>query len=68
MAGITEWELWACAQQVLTQHQDGADDFVAERIASLQDAGDDTGIATWRAIDQRLKQLRRNSSQGELVQ
>ncbi|MBK8631990.1 MAG: hypothetical protein IPN84_18020 [Sphingomonadales bacterium] len=68
MAGITEWELWACAQQVLTQHQNGADDFVAERIASLQNAGDTNGIATWFAIAERLKQLRRSSSRDESVQ
>lgn len=67
MAGITEWEMWACAQQVLTQHQDGADEFVAERIASLRTAGDTKGIATWLAIADRLNQLKRNSSHGELA-
>lgn len=68
MAGLTEWELWACAQQVLTQHHDGADDFIAERIASLQIAGNEDGINAWVAISERLKLLRRSSPQGGLVQ
>ena len=45
---ITDWELWACAQQVLTQHGDEAVGYVAERVAYLAIAGDMEGVATWR--------------------
>ena len=54
---ITDWELWACAQQVLTQHGDQAVDHVAERVAYLALAGDMDGVATWRAIADRIDQL-----------
>ena len=54
---ITEWELWACAQQVLTQHGDRAVEHVAERVAYLAIAGDMDGVATWRRIAERIDQL-----------
>ena len=55
---ISERELWACAQQVLRQHGDGADLFLAERVAALAVAGDSGGVLTWKAIADRVDQLR----------
>lgn len=55
---ISERELWACAQQVLQQHKDGVDLFIAERVAALAVAGDAEGVLTWTAIADRLDQLR----------
>jgi len=53
-------ELWACALQVERQHGDDAPRFVAERIGALAVAGDQAGVATWKAIAWRLDQLRRS--------
>jgi len=54
-------ELWACAIQVERQHGDDAPRFVAERIGALAVAGDQDGVTTWKAIAQRLDQLRRRT-------
>jgi len=54
-------ELWACALQVERQHGDDAPRFVAERIGALAVAGDQDGVTTWKAIAQRLDQLRRRT-------
>jgi len=55
---LAERELWACAQQVLRQHKDGVDDYIADRITALATAGDSAGIVTWKAIAHRVDQLR----------
>jgi len=52
-------ELWACALQVERQHGKDAPRFVAERIGALATAGDEEGMATWKAIARRLDQLGR---------
>jgi len=54
-------ELWACALQVERQHGKDAPRFVAERIGALATAGDEEGMATWKAIARRLDQLRRDT-------
>ena len=58
-------ELWACALQVERQHGKDAPRFVAERIGALAVAGDQEGIATWKAIARRLDNLIRNLSDSE---
>ena len=55
---ISDRELWACANQVLEQHGDAADKFVATRIRSLAAANDEAGVKTWMAIADRLDRLR----------
>lgn len=55
---IEERELWACAQQVLRQHGEGVDRFIAERVASLAHSGDRAGVGTWVAIADRVDKLR----------
>ena len=54
---ISEWELWACAQQVIKQHGAKAPVHVATRIGELTAAGDLEGTQTWRAIAGRVDQL-----------
>jgi len=54
-------ELWACALQVERQHGKDAPRFVAERIGASAVAGDEEGIATWKAIARRLDQLSRDT-------
>jgi hypothetical protein len=55
-----ERHLWACANMVLNQHTHNAARFVAERIGALALAGDQSGVATWKAIAQRMDQLIRH--------
>jgi NADPH-dependent ferric siderophore reductase len=54
---LSEWELWACANQVLKTHGEKAPLHVAEQIGTLALAGDEAGIATWQAIAQRIAGL-----------
>lgn len=55
---IDDRELWACASQVLRQHGDGVDAFIADRVAALAAGGDQAGVQTWVAIAQRVDLLR----------
>lgn len=55
---ISERELWGCANQVLEQHGEAADEFIATRIRSLAAASDEAGMKTWMAIADRLDRLR----------
>jgi len=56
---LTDKELWACAMEVQRQHGEQAPVFIAERIGALAlAAGDEAGIATWKAIAARYDQLR----------
>lgn len=61
---LSEWDLWACANQVLKAQGDKAAVYVAERIGALALAGDAEGIKTWQAIARRIGEL---SGQGELA-
>jgi hypothetical protein len=54
---LSEWELWACANQVLQTHGDKASRHVAEQIGALALSGDEAGIRTWQAIAKRIAQL-----------
>ena len=54
---LSDWELWACANQVLKIHGDKSPLYIAEQIGALALAGDHDGIDTWKAIAQRLAGL-----------
>tara|TARA_B100000378_G_scaffold174584_1_gene140837 strand:+ start:2263 stop:2469 length:207 start_codon:yes stop_codon:yes gene_type:complete len=54
---LDDWELWACAQQVIKQHQAKAPQHVASRIGELATAGDLDGVQVWQAIAERVDQL-----------
>ena len=54
---LPDWELWACAHHVQQQHGEAAARFVADRVAALAQAGDEAGVATWRAVADRLNRL-----------
>lgn len=47
---LTDWEIWACAQQVTKHHGANAPMKVASRIGELAAAGDAEGVETWKAI------------------
>lgn len=53
---ITDWELWACANEVIRQHGDKAVDHAAVRAVELEAAGDSSGQRIWLAILYRIDQ------------
>lgn len=57
-----ERELWACALLVEREHGDGADAHIAERVTALALAGDVAGVERWRAIADKLNQLRNGAA------
>ena len=54
---ISEWELWACANHIQSQHGTDAPRVIAERIETFAQAGDQAGVATWQAIAERYTKL-----------
>ncbi len=54
---LSDWELWACANQVLKTHGENAPLHVAEQIGALALVEDETGITTWQAIAKRVAEL-----------
>jgi hypothetical protein len=54
---LSEWELWAVANETMRQHGEQAPLFVAERVGALALAGDAAGVATWKAVATRVAQL-----------
>ncbi len=59
---LPEWELWACADTVMRHQGDRAPTFVAERIGMFALQGDSEGVATWKAIAQRVQELTGNAA------
>tara|TARA_A100001391_G_scaffold188617_1_gene159337 strand:+ start:33934 stop:34137 length:204 start_codon:yes stop_codon:yes gene_type:complete len=57
MTKLGDWELWACANQVLKFHSDKAAHHVAEQIGALALQGDEDGIAAWQEIARRIAAL-----------
>lgn len=56
-ARISEWELLACAQEYIKQHQANAPIFAAMRADELLEAGDVEGANTFVAIVRRIEKL-----------
>lgn len=54
---LSDWELWACANQVLTAHGRDAPLHVAEQIGTLALAGDQEGVRAWQEIAKRIAGL-----------
>ena len=54
---ITEWELWACANEAIDQHGLDAPIFAAMRADQLFEEGDEDGARTWRLIMRRVNEL-----------
>ena len=59
---MTDWELWACANQMLVQHGDDAAVQAAFRADALLEADDRSGHAVWCAIVSRIEQLSNGDS------
>ena len=54
---LSDWELWACADQCIRQHQFDAPIFAAMRADKLLEQGVVDGSANWRLIIKRIEQL-----------
>jgi hypothetical protein len=54
---MTDWELWACAHQVLSQHGERAPVFIAERISAMVLADNLDGMRVWKEIALRAANL-----------
>lgn len=54
---LSEWELWACANEAIKQHAFDAPIFAAMRADELFEQGDEDGARTWRQIVKRINEL-----------
>ncbi|WP_416222352.1 DUF6961 family protein [Sphingosinicella sp. LY1275] len=54
---LSDWELWACANETMVQHGDRAPFVAAVRIAELTDHSDLDGAEAWRRIAARIEAL-----------
>ena len=67
MALTDEQHIWACAVAIERIHGAAAPLVVAERIGALALAGDEAGVAMWKAIAARLDALTRATSRDQKV-
>ncbi|NKB15991.1 MAG: hypothetical protein HC774_02265 [Sphingomonadales bacterium] len=58
MAVTRDHEIWAMALWVEKHHEIEGDDFIADRIASLEANGEQAGAALWLQVQKRYSQLR----------
>jgi hypothetical protein len=66
---LSDWELWACANQLVEQHGQGAPLEAMTRIFELGEAGDKDGHIAWCMIAERVRKLlREKPAPGEAVQ
>jgi len=54
---LTEWELWACANEMIRQHGFDASIQAAMKADALSERGDWDGSRTWVAIVRRIDDL-----------
>ena len=53
---LTEWELWACANECIRQHGLDAPIYAEMRADELLEQGDLDGAQNWRLIVHRINQ------------
>ncbi len=63
---IEDWEIWACAHQVMRQHGDVAWFHAAQRADELLAANDQEGHRTWVRILKRIEDLEKREPEGGL--
>ena len=54
---LSDWELWACADEQLKQHGQNAAIFAAMRADELLEKADLDGVRNWLLIIDRIEQL-----------
>ena len=65
---LSDWELWACANEVFKTLGDKAPLHVAERLGALSLKGDEEGIRTWQEIARRNEALKGPTSATKQMQ
>jgi len=64
---ISDWEMWSCANQMITQHGDDAWFHVAMKADALMEAGDMEGARTWALIARRVIDLQKTAPEGTSI-
>ena len=54
---LSEWELWACANEMIRRHGNDAAIHAAIKADQLFEEGDDRGAGVWRLIVHRINGL-----------
>jgi len=54
---MTDWELWACANQLRKQHGNDALEVAAKRLDAMLEADDRDGYWVWCQILTRISKL-----------
>lgn len=54
---LSDWELWACANELIRQHGFEAAIYAALRADALGQEGKEDGARNWRLIVNRINQL-----------
>jgi hypothetical protein len=54
---LTDWELWACANELIRRHYLDAPIHAGIRADELEQAGDWEGARNWKLIISRIEQL-----------
>lgn len=57
VAILSDWELWAVANETLKQHGENASIFAAMRADELLEDGDRDGVKNWLLVIDRIEQL-----------
>lgn len=59
---ISEWELWACANEMIRQHALDAPIHAAMKADDLLEKGDLDGASHWQLIIHRIEELLKGPS------
>jgi hypothetical protein len=59
---LSDWELWACANQFIERHGADAPIHAAMRADALHEDGDEAGAAAFRQIVHRINRLQSSPS------
>ena len=54
---LTDWELWACANELIRQHGADAPIHAAMKADKMMERSDLDGARTWRLIVHRINEL-----------
>lgn len=63
---VTDWEIWACANELMKQHGENAWFVASQRADELFDAGDLEGSRTFSLIVNRIMALENMKPEGGL--
>ena len=62
---LSEWELWACANELVKQHGRSAVLRAGERRLDLETQGDEQGAITWGLILIKIIELLKEPQEGD---